>query len=68
MGLNPEDGHAFVSVYIDDILIYSRSLEEHIAHLQLVLERIKSVGLKLKLFKCAFVRHEVKYLGLCTHP
>ena len=66
--LNPEDGQAFVSVYIDDILIYSRSLEEHITHLRLVLERIKDAGLKLKLSKCAFVRQEVEYLGHVLTP
>ncbi len=66
--LNPEDGQAFVSVCIDDILIYSRSLEEHITHLRLVLERIKAAGLKLKLSKCAFVRQEVEYLGHVLTP
>ncbi len=72
MGLNPVDGQAFVSVYIDDILIYSRSLEEHITHLRFVLERVKAAGLKLKLSKCAFVRQEVEYVltpdGLKTNP
>ena len=38
MGLNPESGPDFVSVYIDDILVFSSSLEEHIHHLQFVLE------------------------------
>ncbi len=62
MGLNPEEGQAFVSVYIDDILIYSRTLEEH---LSLVLERIQNTGLKSK---CAFVRQEVEYLGHIHTP
>ena len=63
MGLNPESGPDFVSVYIDDILVVSSSLEEHIHHLQLVLERIITANLKLKPSKCRFVREEVEYLG-----
>lgn len=61
--LNPEDGPSFVSVYMDDILIFSRTLEEHFRHLKLVLQRIRKAGLKLKLAKCGFVRQEIKYLG-----
>ncbi len=39
-GLNPEDGAPFVSVYLDDILISSRTFEEHLKHIQLVIERL----------------------------
>ena len=38
----------FVFVYLDDIVIYSRSPEEHARHLRLVLRRIENAGLKLK--------------------
>jgi len=44
MGLNPENGNLLVSVYIDDVLIFSKSLEEHLHHLGLVM---KQVNLKL---------------------
>ena len=50
-------------VYIDDILICSRSFEEHIAHLRLVFQRLVKANLKLKLSKCSFLRKLVQYLG-----
>ena len=40
-GLNPEEGLDFVSVYIDDVLVFSRTLEDHWKHLNLVMERLK---------------------------
>ena len=61
--LNPEDGPEFVSVYIDDIIVFSRSLSDHLRHLQKVFERISEVGLKLKPAKCKFVQNELEYLG-----
>jgi hypothetical protein len=41
--------HKFVTVYLDDACIYSQSLEEHLEHLRLVLQRFKEEGLKLRL-------------------
>ena len=68
MGLNPVDGNQFVSVYIDDVLVYSRTLPEHLEHLQLVIQRIQQAGLKLKPSKCSFVREEVEFLGHVLTP
>ena len=50
-------------VYIDDILIASQSFEEHMRHLQLVFERLRQAGLRLKPKKCFFLRERVPYLG-----
>ena len=68
MGLNPVDGNQFVSVYIDDVLVYSRTLPEHLEHLQLVIQRIQQASLKLKPSKCSFVREEVEFLGHVLTP
>ena len=68
MGLNPESGPDFVSVYIDDILVFSRTFEEHLQHLQQVIRRLMQVGLKLKPSKCKFARREVEYLGHVITP
>ncbi len=62
-GLNPEDGPDFVFAYMDDVLIYSETLEEYLQHLSLVLKTVTKAGLKLKLSKCKFLRQEVEYLG-----
>jgi hypothetical protein len=53
----------FVVVYIDDILIYSGSLEEHAEHLRKVFQRLKENKLYAKLEKCEFGVTEVDFLG-----
>ncbi len=50
-------------MYIDDVLIFSETLEEHLLHLSTVLESVTGAGLKLKFPKCKFLREEVEYLG-----
>ena len=50
-------------VYIDDILIASRTFEEHLQHLTEVIDRLRKAGLKLKPRKCRFLCEEVSYLG-----
>jgi hypothetical protein len=54
--------HKFVTVYLDDVCIFSRTLEEHLEHLRQVLYRFKE-GLKLRLKKCFFGLQEMDYLG-----
>ena len=66
--LNPAEGPDFVSVYIDDVLAFSSTLEEHLQHLQLVIERLHEVRLKLQPVKCQFIRKEVEYLGHLVTP
>jgi hypothetical protein len=53
----------FVVVFIDDILIYSQSEEEHVEHLKMVLQRLQEHQLYAKLSKCEFWIHEVLFLG-----
>ncbi|GFT79145.1 hypothetical protein TNCV_3094961 [Trichonephila clavipes] len=50
-------------VYIDDILIASRNLEEHIIHLKEMFRRLQKNGLVLKISKCSFAKSEVDFLG-----
>jgi hypothetical protein len=53
----------FVVVYIDDILIYSSSMEEHAEHLRKVFQRLRENKLYVKLEKCEFGVTEVDFLG-----
>lgn len=55
-------------VYLDDILIFSTSLEEHIMNVKKVFERIKSAGLKIHTDKCNFLKRETEFLGHILTP
>ena len=57
-----------MSVYIDDVLVFLRTLEDHCKHLNLVMERLKKAGLKLQPAKCHFINTEVEYLGYVILP
>jgi len=53
----------WMMVYIDDIIIYSSTWEEHLEHLAMVLDRTISSGLKISIKKCSFGYGELKALG-----
>ena len=50
-------------VYLDDVLVFGSSFEEHLANLQVVFEAIRKAGLKLNPRKCVFAETKVKFLG-----
>jgi dUTPase len=50
-------------VYLDDIVIFSTTIEEHLEQLSQILQRLREAGLKLKPSKCKFLHKELKYLG-----
>ena len=50
-------------IYLDDIVIFSSTLEEHLERLEHVFARLRECGLKLKPSKCSFFQREIKYLG-----
>ena len=54
----------FAFTHLNDILIFSKSWEEHLEHLNIVFKRFKSAGLKIKLSKCQFFKKkQLHYLG-----
>ena len=58
-----EELDTFVVIYIDDILIFSKSEAEHLGHVQHVLEKLCANKLFAKLSKCDFAKDQVEYLG-----
>ena len=50
-------------VYLDDTIVYSKSFDEHLSHLEEIFSRLIAAGLKLNPEKCVFAADEVNYLG-----
>ena len=50
-------------VYVDDVLVHSKGLEDHIAHLDDVLRRVEEYGMSVSRHKCQLFAEEVTYLG-----
>ena len=53
----------FVVVYLDDILIYSKTHDEHLAHVEAVLGKLRKNEFYARVPKCDFMKSELKYLG-----
>ena len=58
-----QDCRDFVMVYLDDIIIFSRTPEEHLKHIEIIFQKLKAAGLKFKESKCDFFKSEIHYLG-----
>ena len=53
----------YTLIYLDDVIVYSKTEEEHLVYLRTILERFIEHALKLKPSKCSFFRTEISYLG-----
>ena len=53
----------FAIPYLDDVIVYSKSFDEHLGHLSSMLRRIREKGLKLNISKCKFFKSSVKFIG-----
>ena len=57
------NGLNFTLAYLNDIIIFSETAEQHLKHVQIMLTSLKQAKLKLKKNKCAFSKKELHYLG-----
>ena len=53
----------FAMGYLDDIIIFSKTEEEHPRHLEDIFYRLRHFGLKMKKEKCSFFKQHIQYLG-----
>ena len=60
--LKPEE-NTFVLVYLDDVLIFSSNLDDHLQHLDKILSLLDLNQLSLRLSKCCIGKYELNYLG-----
>ena len=58
-----EELDAFVLVCLDDILIFSQTLKDHIHHIRMVLQKLRDAKFFPRLYKCSFFQEKVEYLG-----
>ena len=49
--------------FVDDVIIFSKTLEDHLRHLQLVFDKFRQHSLRIKLSKCQFLKAETDHLG-----
>ncbi|GFW12763.1 retrovirus-related Pol polyprotein from transposon 297 [Trichonephila clavipes] len=53
----------YAQAYMDDVIIFSKTFEEHLVHLELVLAELEKLGFSVRLDKCSFAAKRIKYLG-----
>jgi hypothetical protein len=58
----------FVYHYLDDVVVYIESCEEHLEHLEIMLDRLRSAGLTVKPEKVVFATQEISFLGHVISP
>ena len=63
--INKAIGHCsdFAANYLDDIIVFSRTTEDHMEHLEKIFEALQAADLKIKVLKCEFFKKHISYLG-----
>ena len=60
--------YRFALIYINDVTIFSKSIDEHLTHLEEVFSRLSDANMKLNPEKCSFVKERIKYLAHVVTP
>lgn len=60
--------HKSCFVYMDDVIVFSKSLQEHLSHLKQIFSKFRQFNLKVQLEKCEFLRKDVAFLGHVITP
>ena len=58
------DNDSFVAIYIDDILVFSKSKKQHIGHLQIVLKKFEEHGIIISKSKMQLFQQTIEFLGV----
>ena len=63
--INKAIGHCsdFAANYLDDIIVFSRTTEDHMEHLERIFAALQTADLKIKVLKCEFFKKHISYLG-----
>ena len=57
------DNCSFAMTYLDDIIIFSETEEQHLDHIEEIFKRLETADLKMKRSKCDFIKKHIHYLG-----
>ena len=57
-----EEIFKFMVCYLDDVVVYSKTYEEHVEHVEIILKRLEKVGLRLNSSKCKLFMREITFL------
>jgi hypothetical protein len=60
-----KDSGSYAIFYVDDIIVHSKTFEEHLIHLDTVTGKLCKAGFTINVPKCQFCMKEVKFLGHC---
>ena len=63
MSIVLRDMNHFSLAYLDDVIIFSPTFEEHLNHISMVFDHLKENNLKMKISKCKFAQKQTQYLG-----